>query len=55
MILWNVLLIIAVAVAIGVAFSLGSSWTERIILASGLCALIAYGFYLLTTNGHFTR
>jgi uncharacterized membrane protein YjjB (DUF3815 family) len=54
MILWNVLLIITVAVAIGVAFSLGSSWTERIILASGLCALVAYGFYYLTTNGHFT-
>ena len=54
MILWNVLLIITVAVAIGVAFSLGSSWIERIILASGLCALVAYGFYYLTTNGHFT-
>jgi hypothetical protein len=53
-ILWNVLLIITVAVAIGVAFSVGSSWTERIILASGLCALIAYGFYFLTTNGRFT-
>lgn len=53
MILWNVLLIIAVAVAIGVAFSLGSSWTERIILASGLCGLIAYGFYLLTATGRF--
>jgi hypothetical protein len=52
-ILWNVLLIITVAVAIGVAFSVGSSWTERIILASGLCALIAYGFHLLTTNGRF--
>jgi uncharacterized membrane protein YjjB (DUF3815 family) len=52
-ILWNVLLLIALAIAIGVAFSIGSSWTERIILASGLCGLVAYGFYLLTTNGHF--
>jgi uncharacterized membrane protein YjjB (DUF3815 family) len=52
-ILWNVLLIITIAVAIGVAFSVGSSWTERLILASGLCALVAYGFYLLTTNGRF--
>ena len=32
------------------AFSLGSSWTERIILASGLCGLIAYGFYLSYGN-----
>jgi hypothetical protein len=54
MILWNVLLIITVAVAIGVAFSLGSTWTERIVLASGLCALVAYGFYLLTTSSRFT-
>jgi hypothetical protein len=54
-ILWNVLLIIAVAVSIGVAFSIGSSWTERIILASGLCALVAYGFYLLTTSSRFTH
>jgi uncharacterized membrane protein YjjB (DUF3815 family) len=52
-ILWNVLLIITIAVAIGVAFSVGSSWTERLILASGLCALVAYGFYLLTTSGRF--
>jgi hypothetical protein len=53
MILWNVFLIIALAIAIGVAFLIGSSWTERLILASGLCALVAYGFYLLTTNGRF--
>jgi hypothetical protein len=53
MILWNVFLIIAVAVAIGVAFSIGSSWTERLILASGLCALVVYGFYFLTTNSRF--
>jgi hypothetical protein len=53
MILWNVFLLIALAVAIGVAFSLGSSWTERLVLASGLCALVAYGFYLLTTNSRF--
>ena len=53
MILWNVFLIIALPVAIGVAFSIGSSWTERVILASGLCALVVYGFYLLTTNSRF--
>ena len=53
MLLWNVFLIIALAVAIGVAFSIGSSWTERLILASGLCALVVYGFYLLTTNSRF--
>jgi uncharacterized membrane protein YjjB (DUF3815 family) len=52
-ILWNVLLLITLAIAIGVAFSIGSSWAERLILASGLCGLVAYGFYLLTTNGHF--
>ena len=55
MILWNVFLIIALAVAIGVAFSVGSSWTERLVLASGLCALVAYGFYLLTTSSPFAR
>ena len=53
MILWNVFLIIAIAVAIGVAFSIGSSWTERLVLASGLCGLVVYGFYLLTTNSRF--
>jgi hypothetical protein len=36
-----------------VAFSIGSSWTERLVLASGLCALVVYGLYLLTTNGRF--
>lgn len=55
MILWNVFLIIAIAVAIGVAFSIGSSWTERLVLASGLCGLVAYGFYLLTTSSPFAR
>ena len=53
MILWNVLLLIALVVALGVAFSVGSSWAERFILASGLCGLVAYGFYLLTTSGRF--
>ena len=55
MILWDVLLLIALTVAIGVSFSVGSTWTERFILASGLCALVAFGFYLLTTTGTFTR
>jgi hypothetical protein len=54
-ILWNVLLLIALAVALGVSFSVGSSWPERIILASVLCGLVAFGFYLLTTSGRFTH
>jgi hypothetical protein len=52
-ILWNVGLLIALAVAVGVSFSIGSSWTERLVLASGVCALVAYGFYLLTTSSRF--
>jgi hypothetical protein len=54
-ILWDVLLLITVVVAIGVSFSVGSTWTERLILASGLCAIVAYGFYLLTATGTFAR
>ena len=55
MILWNVLLLITIAVALGVAFSVGGSWAERIILASVLCGLVAFGFYLLTTSGRFAH
>jgi len=51
--LWDVLLLFALVVAIGVSFSVGSSWPERIILASCLCGLVAFGFYLLTTSSPF--
>lgn len=50
MIMWNVLLLIALAVGLGVSFSIGSSWTERVLLASVLCGLIVYGFSVLTTR-----
>ena len=53
MILWNVLLLITLAVAIGVAFSIDGSWTERIILASVLCGIILFGFNQLVENGRF--
>jgi UPF0716 family protein affecting phage T7 exclusion len=53
MILWNVLLLIALAVAIGLAFSIGGTWTERIILASVVCGLVVYGFSLLTSSRPF--
>lgn len=53
MILWNVLLLIALAVAVGLAFSIGGTWTERVILASVVCGLVVYGFYLLTGSSSF--
>jgi hypothetical protein len=49
-ILWNVLLLLALAVAFGVAVSIGSSWVERVILASVLCGIVAAAFYWLTTR-----
>jgi len=52
-ILWNVLLLIALAVAVGLAFSIGGTWTERVILASVVCGLVVYGFYLLTGSSSF--
>jgi hypothetical protein len=54
-IFWNVFLLMALAVAAGVAFSVGTTWTERIVLASVLCGLVLYAFYLLTNSGQFGR
>lgn len=55
MILWNILLVVGFVVAIGVAFELGSSWTERVLLASVLCGIAVYAFYRLTGSLFFTR
>jgi hypothetical protein len=54
-ILWNILLVIAFVVAAGVALELGSSWTERVLLASVLCGIVVYAFYRLTGSYYFVR
>jgi lipoprotein signal peptidase len=53
-IFWNVFLLMALAVAAGVAFSVGTTWTERIVLASVLCGLVLYAFYVLSKSGQFS-
>jgi hypothetical protein len=52
-IFWNVFLLMAVAVAAGVAFSVGTTWTERVVLASVMCGIVLYAFYVLTSSRQF--
>jgi hypothetical protein len=51
--LWDVLLLLALVVAVGVALQIGSSWIERVLLASIFCGVIVYVFYRLTGEGLF--
>jgi hypothetical protein len=51
--LWDVLLLLMLVVAVGVAFQLGSSWIERVVLASIFCSVIVYVFYRRTGEGLF--
>ena len=55
MIFWNVFLLMALAVSVGVAFSVGTTWTERVVMASVLCGIVLYVFYVLTNSGQFAH
>lgn len=55
MIIWNVFLLIALAVAAGVAFSIGSTLIERLLIASVLCGIVVYVFYWLSSNAQLVQ